>query len=188
MEIDCAGRSLRLYDGGARWFRSNKRKPGVNRALWSEPRKTSAASRAPRGAKPSDAQSVNPAGEAGDLPRRRVGMDDPFLRRSLDERLCCAQRFSRASPIACGDRLLDLADESPHLAAARPVYRGPAGNFADGLLGRRCVWHEQISTDGAHQSEDHRGPQKRSREFAITQRPRLGAAACDSARASEWRY
>src|ERR1700730_3673713 len=72
-------------------------------------------------------------------------MHDSLLCRAHDQWLGGTQSGRRRAGVACGDRLLDLADISAHLAAARPIDVGAALNFTDSLLGRLCVRHQIIS-------------------------------------------
>ena len=68
-------------------------------------------------------------------------MHDARLRGAHDLRLGGAQRLERGVTVAGGDRLLDLAHERAHAAAARLVDLRALGDLARHLLGRFRVGH-----------------------------------------------
>jgi hypothetical protein len=68
-------------------------------------------------------------------------MDDPLLRSAHDQGLGLVQGGIGGTTIPPSDRLLHLADESSHLAAAVSIDRRASRDFADGLLGRSRIRH-----------------------------------------------
>src|SRR5271163_4456325 len=69
------------------------------------------------------------------FPRGGVLVHDALLRGAGDQRLGVTQRGRGARRVFGRDRLLDSANESPHLASTRLVHRGPALYLSNGLLG-----------------------------------------------------
>src|SRR5208337_4931068 len=78
-------------------------------------------------------ESLDALGQARNLARGRIFVNDALLRRAGQARLGLAQRLDGGLRVLGGDRLLDLADIGAHLAAARLVDGGPAAGLAGGF-------------------------------------------------------
>ena len=109
-------------------------------------------------------------------------MHDSLLCRAHDQWLGGTQSGGRRAGVARGDRLLDLADISAHLAAARPIDVGAALNFTDSLLGRTvCSPSKNILDTGQRENSFPQKPAaglwnmifETETGFTITQRPRI---------------